>query len=79
MDVVAAGMHNADLASGLVAGSDFTSVREPRFLDNGQCIHIRTDQNDGPRPIFQNSHNPMSANARRHLSPGLCELFANPL
>ena len=52
VDVVAAGVHHADLAPGLVASLDLAGVGQPRLLDDRQRVHVGADQHDRPRRRF---------------------------
>ena len=64
VDVVAAGVHHADVAPGLVTGLHRAGVGKPGLLDNGQGVHVGADQNDGSVAVFEHAHNPELADVR---------------
>jgi hypothetical protein len=52
VDIVSAGVHNADVNAGIVFGVNVACVRQPGLLFDGQSIHIGANQDGGTRTIF---------------------------
>ena len=58
VDVVAAGVHHADLAPGLVARLDLAGVGQPGLLDDRQRVHVGADQHDRPVAVLEDARRP---------------------
>ena len=52
VDIVPAGVHNADILSRIVNHLDSTRVRQARLLGNGQGIKLSAQQHRWARAIF---------------------------
>ena len=55
VDVVAAGMHHADLLAGLVLGGDVGGVVGAGLLDDGECVHVAADEEGGAGSVFEDA------------------------
>ncbi len=76
--VVAAGVHHADGASRLVGGLLLAGIGEARLLGDGQRIHVGPDQDDGPRPVLEDSDHADLSDPRGDFRPRLRQLGGDP-
>ena len=65
MNVMAAGMHDADFLAGGIPRHHVTGVIDTGLLDNGQRIQIRADQQTRAGPIFEQRHDAKGRRAVR--------------
>ena len=79
VDVVAAGVHHADVAPGLVAGLDLARIRQTRFLDDRQRVHVGADQHHRAVAVLEDADDPELADVRRDARAGFRQFLGDPL
>ena len=78
VDVVAAGVHHADLAAQRVGRLGLARVRQAGAFGHGQGVHVGSNHDDRPRPVLDHPHDPQFADARRDLGARLPQFLGDP-
>ena len=71
--VVAAGVHDADLVAGLVAGADGAGVGPAGLFRHRQGVQVGADQDGRAGAVFEDGDDAVAADVGRHLKPDLAQ------
>ena len=74
VDIVAAGVHDADFLALSVEALDGTGIGQAGFLRDRQGIHVAADQQGRPRPVAEHAHHAVTADLGGDLEAELFQL-----
>ena len=75
VDVVAAGVHHADVAPGLVASLDLARVGKTGLLDDRQRVHVGANQHHRALAVLEDADDAELADVRRDARARLCQFL----
>ena len=67
MNVVAAGVHDADVVAVFVGGADVAGVGAAGVFDDRQSVEVGAHQDGGPGAVFQDGDEAVAPDVGRHV------------